>query len=697
MAGFDKARPIWIDGREHELNCRVQFKAFCPAAEGAMAKIATSGIYQLWVNGEFVAYGPARAGKGVFRMDEIALGGRLTKPENAVVLEVCGYNSNSFYIQEQPSFLQAEIVAGDTVCAATGEDFTARLNPYAVQKTQRYSFQRPTVEAYRYAAPADGFLRDGAVGIAALAVTEEKPIIARRSPYPAYERLTGAFLTAGSVSRHPLETYYRDRSVLKAGDLLAGFPAEQVETLVTDLFQELTFTPAAGDGRTLPENGYGIWKLPHNATGMITLRVRCDAPMTLLTTFDELLTDGHVNGIRGNVTNVLRCELGAGEYDLHFFEVYTMQYIQLIALDGACEVIAVGLTEYKHPPVRRVRFADPELQEIADAATETFRQNSVDVLTDCPSRERAGWLCDSFFTGRTEHHLTGENPVEKSFLENFLHEEAYAYLPQGMVPMCYPADHKDGCFLPNWSFWLVLELKDYLERTGDRALVDAFADKVRALFAYFAPFENEVGLLEGLQGWLFLEWSPANDFMEDVNYPTNMLYAKALDTAAFLYGEPAYAEKASAIRETVRRLSFDGTFFTDNAVRRDGVLCNTGNTSETCQYYAFFCDVATPERDAALYRRMVTEFGPFRAADAWPQIPASAAFIGDFLRLWMLMRTGEYERALSDIKGYFLTMARTTGTLWEHAVNPDSCCHGFASHVLCWLEQIELKGVNSRE
>ena len=28
---------------------------------------------------------------------------------------------------------------------------------------------------------------------------------------------------------------------------------------------------------------------------------------------------------------------------------------------------------------------------------------------DCPSRERAGWLCDSYFTAKTEYVLTGTN------------------------------------------------------------------------------------------------------------------------------------------------------------------------------------------------------------------------------------------------------------------------------------------------
>ena len=63
---------------------------------------------------------------------------------------------------------------------------------------------------------------------------------------------------------------------------------------------------------------------------------------------------------------------------------------------------------------------DEKLQIIIDAAIETYRQNAVDLFTDCPSRERAGWLCDSFFLARTEYALTGKNTIEESFLENLM-------------------------------------------------------------------------------------------------------------------------------------------------------------------------------------------------------------------------------------------------------------------------------------
>ena len=101
---------------------------------------------------------------------------------------------------------------------------------------------------------------------------------------------------------------------------------------------------------------------------------------------------------------------------------------------------------------------NPKLQAIFDAAIETYRQNTFDLFMDCPSRERAGWLCDSFFTARVERVLTGKSEVERNFIENYILPEHFRCLPEGMLPMCYPADHYDGVFIPNWAMWFVLEL-----------------------------------------------------------------------------------------------------------------------------------------------------------------------------------------------------------------------------------------------
>ena len=184
-----------------------------------------------------------------------------------------------------------------------------------------------------------------------------------------------------------------------------------------------------------------------------------------------------------------------------------------------------------------------------------------------------------------------------------------------MLPMCYPADHNDGVFIPNWALWFVVELEEYLARSGDRETVDALRPRVLRLFDYFKKFRNEDGLLEKLESWVFVEWSAANYFVQDVNYPSNMLYAKALDAAGKMYGLSELTEEAERIRETIRRQSFEGGFFVDNAKRVNGKLQTTTNRTEVCQYFAFFFDVATPETHSELWQRLRQGLRPAAQAD----------------------------------------------------------------------------------
>ena len=112
---FEKAQAIWADGRSEEMNCELSFRTVIPKGEETKLFLAASSIYRLWVNGEFICAGPARAAHGWYRVDEICLSPFLTEDRNYVVTEVLGYNVNSYDTLDQPSFLTEEIWQGNEV------------------------------------------------------------------------------------------------------------------------------------------------------------------------------------------------------------------------------------------------------------------------------------------------------------------------------------------------------------------------------------------------------------------------------------------------------------------------------------------------------------------------------------------------------------------------------------------------------
>ena len=70
----------------------------------------------------------------------------------------------------------------------------------------------------------------------------------------------------------------------------------------------------------------------------------------------------------------------------------------------------------------------------------------------------------------------------------------------------------------------------------------------------------------------------------------------------------------------------------------------------------------------------------------YPDVPQSNAFIGNYLRLELMLRAGCYDQVLADCRGFFSGMAKLTGTLWEHARVTCSLNHGFASLAAYYID-----------
>lgn len=71
-APFEKAVPVWAEGKATEMNSCVRFRTTfeTDADEGAVLRVTGANVYRIRLNGTFVGYGPARAPKGFFRTDE---------------------------------------------------------------------------------------------------------------------------------------------------------------------------------------------------------------------------------------------------------------------------------------------------------------------------------------------------------------------------------------------------------------------------------------------------------------------------------------------------------------------------------------------------------------------------------------------------------------------------------------------------
>lgn len=685
---FSVARPVWPVGHETELNSFFTFRCAFDGRRGSRfaLRVTAAYDYRATLNGKFVGFGPVRAPEDTFFVDEWPLAA--AEGTNVVSIGAAGYNCGTYYFLGQRAFLQAEVLRDGQVIAATGTgDAFRAFDAGRIRRAPKYSSQRTFIDAWRVGLGEGRSLP--------LAVQREGRCRRRPVAYPDF---------AVNRSFRPLR---KERLALDPGRTVV--PAEFIEphkdpskvrfavgNLETNPHYELQRYAASSVpgsfGRLAPLEAV-TFAGDRNVAGFIGFRVKASAPCRIVISFDEILgKDGQIDFTRLECANVAEWRIGKpGTFELETFEPYAAKFIRIAALEGSAEISAPWVRTYASPLADRASFraSDPALERIFNAARESFRANAVDGFTDCPTRERACWTGDSFFTGRASSWLTGEDSLERLFLGNFLLTPAFDWSRYdakgtdmtGAIPALYPGAVAWSNFIPNYMMWTVLEAEEYVARSGDRAFAEKARASVLGIVRFLDRFRNADGLLEKLPGWVFVEWSRANDLVQDVNYPSNMMYARMLEACANLYALPGLAERAQAIRREIVRQSWNGRWFCDNAVRQpDGSLKPSGECTETCQYCAFFFGTVTPESHADLWRRLLDEFGPRRAeGKRYPEIWPCNFIFGACERLELLSRAGRSRQILEETRDYFLTMADRTGTLWEHLDERASCCHGFCS------------------
>ena len=663
---FLAAQAVWPKGAGDTMNETFAFETELTAADGpAELRIAAASCYKAELNGAFVSAGPARAPTGFARVDALPV--RLNAGRNRLRVEVNAYRCNNFVYMDQSPFLAAEIVQNGRVLSATGgTNWLARASERRI-KTPRASFQRGFSEAYQIGG-ASAPLRE-------LEAVAAPRFIAREVP-PCDFSLDRSFVEVDAYDivcdeSTPLPKTRCFENV--APPVFCGYKAEECDVNVWHELAKWRKVAPDVSGRKVPAKLYAG---EHNTTGFLQVELACTEPGRFMAAVDELRTpDGDVNPLRieiaaGAIWDIRR----PGRYVLEFFEPQTFKFARLAMLSGKAT--------WKAPVVRRYRNAeafnnvyvgaDPVAAKVLAAAARTLAQCATDVPMDCPSRERAGWLGDSYFSGPSLQLLAGNASVERAFLRDYALAKGFPHLPKGMVAMCYPSDHTDGLYIPTYALWFLLEIEDYVRRTGDRETAKLLEGRVRELLKWFDGYVNADGLLEKLPSWVFVGWDASNGYVQDVNYPANMLYAAALDAVGRLYGWECCVRRADAIRSAVRAQSFDGAQFRDHAVRgKDGALAVRPEATETCQYYAFFTGTADSVRDAELWGRLVRgERGTLKKAGLFP---------GMQLRFLCLARAGMPELARKEALAYYADMADRTGTLWEHDAPQASCCHAFAT------------------
>lgn len=675
------APAVWGKDYVGKINAGLAFRLVLEYEEDKKACLDLSAkqVYKVLLNGVIVGYGPERTAHGYSKVDKIQL--KLKKGKNVIVVEVLQPYFPNFYIPKEDAYFCAELfIDGDIAYTTTAfecYDLTDRII-----ETQRYSEQRTFTENYdmkvcrtRFYNGEDVFPQAETVGV------EKAKFLKKDCGYCKFKTVTdftlietGKYTVDESLPKYLLPPRLRPQ-------IFEPFSGMEV---LSDTVSGFVFDSEGKNG-----NPYALYDIGREVSGFINLKVNVAEDAVIYVLFDEFLlpSEGKTKNLRisrNDVANVVKWKLKKGVYDLTTFEPYAMRYIKICVHSGKIsdEKLSVYLFENEEAFKFKSRIGDKKLDLIVKAAQNTFAQNSVDMLIDCPSRERAGYINDVWFSRYVPYLFAGNGKPFESLLRAYALSQQVDNIPKGMLPMCYPSDFIDGLYISACAMWYVLCLYEFKKVNPDTDLVPKSEKKIKELLKYFKKFENEYELMEDLEGWIFVEWSKAGskEHTAGVNFPTNMLYYRTLVCAGEMYGDDDLLAKAERIKSNIIKLSYNGEFFEDNAVRENGVLTLKRHLTEVCQYYAFDTGIADKETYPELYDTLMNVLVPGKPRPKkYADIDRANIVIGLCIRQKLGLRYGDTEQVIKTVKDIYYRMAERTLTLWEHVDERLSCNHGIAA------------------
>ena len=677
---------VWAEGQKNQMNRAFAFVLDLGKKQMGEICLSAASCYKVIADGKLMGFGPNRTAHGYARA--------AVYPFNAqyITVEVQSHFVPNFcWVKREPFF--ACVLKTESGKEYFAEDFNCFALSDRVQKVRRYSFQRGFCETYinekdrtalYFCKPQNAYPR----------VKTEKAELPHLLPSetlnPALSEIFAEkVIDSGYCKTSPEIAVYVDRTETLIGTVIEGFKRGEWQDFSTDEISRITYLSGAKSG----DYAYETLDFSRIVTGIVEVEIIAGNAGEVFFAFDEILSDEKLKTIkpfRGDTANVFKWTVKkAGVYNLSAFEPYAFRYANVITSAGVKANVKVRA--YENPEAGKMLFEcdDKKIEQIMEAARHTFAHNAVDLLTDCPSRERAGWLSDSFFSSVAERVFTGDNKVERAFLQNYILADKSGH-PKGMIPRCYPADYyEEDAFIPNWSLWYILEIYKYFTQYGYDETVEKSRANVEGILNYFVDFENEFGVLEDLKGWIFVEWSEANnsDHINGINVPSNACYYASLLAAAKVYGIKGLKEKAEKVKDYLLKNAYVDGFFVDNLIRNEkGDIIPTENYTETCQYYMFFFQCADKHTHKELFDKMLNEYGKSDSSASGgnpvkKQLTPSNMIYGVYMRLELLMREQKRVELLNECVRYFYDMTQKTGTLWENNTASASCDHGFASYV----------------
>lgn len=618
--------------RDTYLQLRTAFVLAAPPTRHATLHVAAESLYRVWVNGTLVGRGPVRGTRTLAFYDAYDVTGLLKAGENWIALLVRRPASGTFKYASPRAAALAQLDVGGNPVAATDQNWQARVADAWAKDAPSYTFQMGACEHL------DTRLLDErwTVGGDAHAWGE-------------------ALVVAPATGYHGKRLLPRDISALH-------------------------------ERRIEARRVSGARSLLYDAGGEFTAGVELEVEAPPGVAVDVAMDDA--NPVRrevGRYRFIDRYIAAGGRQTLgptvaerggRFIE------ITFDPPDAPVTVHRVTAIDRRYPlPDRpRLRSGDAGLDAIYDACVETIHACATDAFVDCPWRESALWVNDLIVEVKSWLSIGGDPAPVARTLRLVVSQPT----PEGLIPaVCPDGDDAARLVFPATVFYLPMIVEDYLEATGDAALVAELLPPLMRAFDAARLWEDAAGLAVAPPGlWNFVDWGFG---LAGVDLPArsacvNWFYALGLDALARLTRSTGTPDAAEAFERRAARVAdaIHEAFWSDaRGCYVEGVEKDPAFASQLTQALALRSGRA-PQRVRPLLVHSLTR----------DDLHAPELFMHRFV-LEALLDAGRAAEAAAVVRRLWgPIVAAGSPTIWETGVyqpgtasfsGSGTLCHGFAT------------------
>ena len=363
------------------------------------------------------------------------------------------------------------------------------------------------------------------------------------------------------------------------------------------------------------KNGQWVYDLGQNASGIIDLSIRAEKGQTVKVWPGELIDDDSIVTQRAS-GEPFRFEYTAAGRGVETwqprFTYYGFRYLMLEgavpegeANPGNLPVVTTiaGLhTRNAAPQVGSFNCSNDLFNRIFHLIDWSVRSNMASVLTDCPHREKLGWLEVAHLMGSSIRYNYNINRMYNKIIDDM----QAAQLPNGMIPDIAPeivvfADgFRDS---PEWGSAYVI-LPWYLYQWyGDQRPMQAHYEGMKRYVAYLSSTATDHIVSHGLGDWFDLGPNTPGE---------SQLTSKGVTATAIYYYNVCIMQKVAKLLGKADDEAYFGrlaedirTAFNKHYFHKDTGQYDRG--SQTANAMALYMELVEPQYRQAVFDNIITD------------------------------------------------------------------------------------------